>query len=111
MTMTHFSVFEIADLTASEPVGDLVVSDEGKITLDADAESPSARRLGAAIDKLRTAGALDLRSESQTDEGNIAMEIEKVSPGDPLFALAVSDVLSWRFGFRCVEQDDIDNDA
>lgn len=111
MTMTHFAVYEIADLTESEPIGEIVVSAAGKITLSADADSPSAHRLGAAVDTLRAAASLDLRSRSQTEDGNFLLKVEEVNPDDPLFAMAVSDVLSWRFGFRCVEQDDIDNDA
>lgn len=109
MTTTFFTVFEIADLANREQIGKIVVADDGAITLSTHAESPSARRLGSAVEKLRTAPALDLRSESLI-EGNFVMCIDTISAGDPLYAAALADTLSCRFGFRCVEQYEIDGD-
>lgn len=110
MTMTHFSVFEILDLDCAEQVAELFVSDEGTITLRAGPDLQSAHRLVAAVDNLRIASSLDLRSESIVD-GAFVMTALKVSRGEPLYAAAVCDMLSCRFGFRCVEWDSIDATA
>ena len=107
MTMAHFAVFEIADLANAAQIGEIMVAGDGAISLSSGADTPSARRLGAAVDAVRAARSLGLRSESISDAGDLAMAIHAISPGDPLYAAAVADTLSCRYGLRCVVQREI----
>ncbi|SDG76690.1 hypothetical protein [Propionivibrio dicarboxylicus] len=104
MTMTRFAIFEIADLANAAQIGEIVIAGAGAIRLSASADAPSTLRLGNAVNVVRTARSLDLRSESISNDGHLVMEIDKISPGAPLYAAAVADTLSCRYGFRCVMQ-------
>ena len=103
MTTAHFAVFDIADFTGTERLGDILVATDGTITVSTRAGSPSAKRLNTAVDVLRKSSSLDLRSESMLG-GSLVMKIHETHPGKPLYAAAVTDTLSWSFGFRCTRQ-------